>query len=118
MHVAELIGDLVVADPGTHALADDVEHALELHRVRDFRVFPDEDLLDDWLEAARHFAEDLAFHRNRAPAEEFLACVADHVFEHLHGGLAGARVGRHEDQPCAVGAFRRQFDALFRHLLA
>ncbi len=116
--VGVFVRHLVVVDPVGDAFADHVEFAFELHRVGDVRVFLDEHLFDGGFVAARGFAEDLADDRHGAPADEFLALLADDDFEDLHGRLALAVVQREEDQTRAVGSFRRQFDALLGHFLA
>ena len=118
VHVGIFVGDLVVADPRTDALADDVELALKLHGIGDRRILADEDLLDDGFVAAGGFAENFAFYRHCAPTEEFLAFLADDDFKDLHRGFAGARLGRKKREARAIFAFGRQFDALYCHFLA
>ena len=116
--VAELVRHLVVADPRADALADDVELALEGHRVGDVGAFADENLFDDRLVAAGGLAENFAPDRHGAPAEELLAFLADDEFEDLHGDLSHRGFRREKRTTRAVFAFRRELDAFFRHFPA
>ena len=115
MHVAVFVRHLVVADRVANALADDVQLALEFHRVSDVRALFDEDLLDDGLVAAGSFPENRAFHGHRAPAEELLPLIANHVFEDLHRHFTHRSIRGEKHAARAVIAFGWEGDALLRH---
>ncbi|OPZ74672.1 MAG: hypothetical protein BWY82_00590 [Verrucomicrobia bacterium ADurb.Bin474] len=115
--VEELIGNLIGVNGVAHPLADHIEPALKVHRIGDRWVATDEDLHDGRFIAPRGLAENIALDRNRAPADEFLAFLADDVLEQLLGRFAFRRVGGEEYQTGAVFAFRRKLNAHSGHLL-
>ncbi len=118
VNVGVTVGQLVVADRVGDAAADDVELALEIPRIGDLGILPDEDLADRGLVAARGLAEDLALHRHGAPADELLALFTGDVLEDLHRRLALARLGGKKDETGPIFALGRKLDSLLRHFLA
>src|SRR5690606_20144775 len=108
----------VVANGECDAAADDVERTFEIDRIGDRGILADENLEDGGLVAARGLAEDLALHRDVAPAEEFLALLVDDVLEDALRGVALARLGGEKDETRSVIPLGGKLDTLLRHLLA
>ncbi len=94
------------------ALADHVELPLERILVGAVARGADEDLPDLGQHGARERAGRLVVDRHAPPAEEHLAFLGDHLLEQRDARLRLLRLLGEEDHADAVGAGRRERDAL------